>query len=229
MLICGVFNTKYKLILLKAEEKNNMKKSIIAGAGVAALGFAALPFAGVFAATSSSFTDTLKVGVDGGCTLENSNQSEAGDYSVSDRSFTIEHIAAGTIGYLNATNATTPSTTNGTVTISCNTGESTDTYTVDVTVDGLTGTNTSEIIAGGAQTTGADSKWAIKSNATITHTQGTDPTNPFADYAAAATGTFLKANATDTVTFNPSYRVYVAPDQEPDTYVGHAVYNIALD
>lgn len=201
-----------------------MKKSLIAGAGVSALAFAALPFAGVFAATSGSFTDTLTVGVAGGCTLENSTQSEAGDYSVSDRSFT-DDIAAGTVGYLNATDASTASTTAGTVSIECNTDSSSSTYTVTVAIDGLTDSSTSETIAGGAYTSGATSGWAIKSNATGV----TGAANPFATYTAASSTTFLTSNASATVTFNPSYQVYVAPDQEPGTYVGHAVYSITMD
>ena len=222
MLIGGVFNTKYKLILLKAEEKNNMKKSIIAGAGVEALGFAALPFAGVFAATSSSFTDTLTVGVAGGCTLENSNQSAAGDYSVSDRSFT-NNIAAGTVGYLNADTTGAASTTSGTVTISCNTQDESKTWKVSLDVTDLAAGSNS--ITGGAQTSGATSGWAIKSNAT-----GTTTANPFgsAYTAAADTETFLSATANNTVTFNPSYQVYVGPNQAPGTYTGTAVYQVTL-
>ena len=45
-----------------------MKKRLIAGAGVAALGFAALPVLGVFAATST-VTDVVEVTIDSACTL----------------------------------------------------------------------------------------------------------------------------------------------------------------
>ena len=196
-----------------------MKKLAILGASAA---LAAMPVVGVFAATSSQFTDTLTVGVEGGCTLENSTQASAGDYSVSDRSFTAD-IAAGTVGYLNATDASTASTTAGTVSIECNTSSAGDTYTVTVTIDGLTDSSISETIGGGAYTSGATSGWAIKSNATGA------TTNPFQSYTAASSTTFLTGNASATVTFNPSYQVYVAPDQAPGTYVGHAVYNIAMD
>ena len=198
-----------------------MKKSLIAGAGAAAFAFAALPFAGVFAdtSTSNSFTDTLTVGVKGGCTLENSTAAP-GDYSANDRTFTA-NIEAGNVGYLNATDATTPSTDQGTITVSCNTSESTKTWTVTVDVTNLTsGANS---IIGGTATSGADSAWAIQSNAT-----GTTASNPFATYAAAADGTFLSATADKTATFNPSYQVYVAPDQAPGTYTGTATYEITL-
>ena len=197
-----------------------MKKSLIAGAGVSALAFAALPFAGVFAASSSSFTDTLTVNVDNGCTLTNSEQTTPGDYSNNDRDFETD-IAAGNVGYLNATSASSASTDQGTITVACNTDDSTKTYTVAVDVTGLTsGGNT---IAGGTATSGATSAWAIKSNAT-----GTTASNPFANYNTAADGTFLTATANNSVTFNPSYQVYVSPDQAPGEYEGSAVYTVTI-
>ncbi|MBR2795856.1 hypothetical protein IKE13_02305 [Candidatus Saccharibacteria bacterium] len=196
-----------------------MKKLVIAGASVA---LAAMPVLGAFAATSSSFTDTLTVGVAGGCTLENSNQSSAGDYSVSDRTFTTD-IATGTVGYLNADATGVASTTAGTVTVSCNTQDSSKTWQVSLNVTDLAdGANS---ITGGAQTSGATSGWAIKSNAT-----GTTTANPFgsAYTAAADTTIFLSATANNTVTFNPSYQVYVGPNQAPGTYTGTAVYEVTL-
>jgi hypothetical protein len=70
--------------------------------------------------------------------------------------------------------------------VTCNTSDSSRTWTVGVAVTGLTYTPQSGdpvTIAGGAETTGAASKWAIKSNAT-----GTPGSNPFQNYAAAADG-----------------------------------------
>lgn len=201
-----------------------MKKSIIA-ASAASLAVAALPIAGVFAAaTSSQFTDTLTVGVAGGCTLENSNQSAPGDYSVSDRSFT-NNIATGTVGYLNADATGTATTTAGTVTVSCNTQDQTKTWTVSLDVTDLSNGTAAQDITGGAQTSGATSGWAIKSNAT-----GNTVSNPFgAAYTTAAdTAAFLSATANNTVTFNPSYQVYVGPNQAPGTYTGTAVYEVTL-
>jgi hypothetical protein len=205
-----------------------MKKALIAGAASVAL--AAMPVVGVFAAdpTSTSFTDTLTVGVAGGCTIEQSDASaEAGTYT--NREFT-QNIAVGNVGYLNAADATTPPTTGG-VTVSCNTDASTTSYTVSVAVDGLTDSNVTpaakQTIAGGMATSGDNSAWAIQSNAT--GFESTSTNNPFATYKTAATGTFLTATAADEVTFNPSYRVYVAPEQPQGTYVGHAVYSINLN
>ena len=202
-----------------------MKKSILAGAGVAALGFAALPFAGVFAATSSSFTDTLNVGVEGGCTLQNSQDSSTpGVYTNSDREFTTD-IAAGNVGYLNADATGAATTTEGTVSISCNTSDSTKSWTVAVDVTDLT--NGTATITGGAAVSGvATSSWAIQSNASVS--TGSFTSDPFSSYAAAADGTFLSATADKTATFNPSYRVYIAPNQAPGDYEGSAKYTITL-
>ena len=198
-----------------------MKKLVIAGASVA---LAAMPVLGAFAATSSSFTDTLTVGVASGCTLENSNQSAAGDYSVSDRSFT-KDIATGTVCYLNADTTGAATTTAGTVTVSCNTQDQAKTWKVSLDVTDLSNGTAAQDITGGAQTSGATSGWAIKSNAT-----GTTTANPFgsAYTAAADTEIFLSATANNTVTFNPSYQVYVGPNQAPGTYTGTAVYEVTL-
>ncbi len=218
MLKVNAFNIQKTLIFhIGVEGENNMKKLAIAGASVA---LAALPVVGVFAATSGQFTDTLRVTIESGCTLENSTQASAGDYSVSDREFSAT-IGAGTVGYLNADNTGAATTTEGTVSIACNTNAQADTYTVAVAIDGLTYSGTT--IAGGNYDNGDTSGWAIKSNASGA------TSNPFASYTAASSTTFLTGNASTAVTFNPSYKVYVAPNQAPGTYVGHAVYTITMD
>ena len=50
-----------------------MKKSLIAGAGATAFAFAALPFAGVFAAETGTVTDNITVNIPASCTITNSN------------------------------------------------------------------------------------------------------------------------------------------------------------
>jgi hypothetical protein len=207
-----------------------MKKALIAGAASVAL--AAMPVVGAFAAdpaTSSTFTDTINVTVKGGCTLENSQQSEAGDYSKSNRTFTKE-IAAGTLGYLNADAQGVAAEDAGVVHVSCNTQDSNKAWTVSLVVNGLTGNQATPVtIAGGDDISGPTSAWAIKSNAKITEGTNTFESNDFADYAPAVTNaTFLSIKSDKTAEFNPSYRVYIAPDQEPGTYTGTAVYSITL-
>ena len=201
-----------------------MKKSLIA-ASASAVVLAAMPIVGTFAATSNSFTDTLTVTLQNGCTLENSTAT-AGTYTTNDRSFEAA-IAAGTVGYLNAdeTGAAITNPTEGTITVQCNTSDSTKTYTVAVDVTDFTdsATPTAHTFTGGTATSGDASKWAIKSNAS-----GTTASNPFANYAAATDTTFLTATANNSVTFNPSYQVYIAPGQVPGTYVASAKYTVTI-
>ena len=202
-----------------------MKKSIIA-AGAASLALAAMPVVGVLAATSSSFTDTLTVTVPGGCTLEDNAAATPGNYA--DRAFTAE-IPAGTSAELgNGFN----SETGATMKIACNTDTGTWTITAVAANSGdLVGSGTAagESIAPGTALTGNVSGWAIKSNATGA------TSNPYSAYKAyvvdsgEAYSTFLTGSASATVTFNPSYQVYVSPTQEPGVYSGSVTYTVALD
>ena len=52
-----------------------MKKSLIAGAGIAALGLAVVPFAGVFAADITSMKDTINVTIEDACTFDTASHS----------------------------------------------------------------------------------------------------------------------------------------------------------
>ena len=189
-----------------------MKKSLIA-TGVASLALAAMPIVGAFAANSTSFTDNLSVTVNSGCTLENGGNTD-GTYV--DRSFS-KNIAVGNYAVLEGSAATDTAA----ITIKCNTTSGTVTVTSsgDTTLTGETDTNT---IATGAATSGSASNWAIKSNATNA------ATDPYAAYKAHVPGTFLTATASASgTTFNPSYQVYVAQGQAPDTYTGAVTYTVS--
>lgn len=215
------FNTKYKLIPPWAEEKNNMKKLAIASASLA---LAAVPVAGVFAdATGPSFTDHLTVGVEGGCTLE-VDPSNPGTYA--DRSFSTT-IDTGTIGYLNATSDSTAGS-GATHTVQCN--STTGNWTVSVAVNNDDGKLMSgtDFIAPGTTFSGDTSAWAIKSNAT-TSGSGT-VTNNYSAYTAFSETTFLSASAAagNSATFNPSYKVYVAPGQAVGSYTADVTYTVDL-
>ena len=196
-----------------------MKKLAIASASLA---LAAVPVAGVFAdATGPSFTDHLTVGVQGGCTLE-IDKDNPGTYS--DRTFS-NTIATGTVGYLNATNDTTAG--NGAQhTVQCN--SETGTWTVSVSVNNADGKlmSGSDFIAPGTTFSGDTSAWAIKSNAT---TSGT-VTNNYSAYTAFSETTFLSASAAagNSATFNPSYKVYVAPGQAVGSYIADVTYTVGL-
>ncbi|MBQ3453088.1 hypothetical protein IJG28_02770 [Candidatus Saccharibacteria bacterium] len=189
-----------------------MKKLAIASASVA---LAAMPVVGVFAVTGSTeFTDNLSVTVNSGCTLENGGNTD-GTYV--DRSFS-KNIAVGNSAVLDGSAATDTAA----ITIKCNTTSG----TVTVTSAGsttLVGTSSADnTIATGAATSGSTSNWAIKSNASNTSS------DPYAAYKAHVPGTFLTATASASgTTFNPSYQVYVAQGQAPDTYTGSVTYTVS--
>lgn len=189
-----------------------MKKLAIASASVA---LAAMPVVGVFAVTGSTeFTDNLSVTVNSGCTLENGGNT---DGAYVDRSFS-KNIAVGNYAVLDGSAATDTAA----ITIKCNTTSG----TVTVTSAGsttLVGTGSADnTIATGAATSGSTSNWAIKSNATNA------ASDPYAAYKAHVPGTFLTATASASgTTFNPSYQVYVAQGQAPDTYTGAVTYTVS--
>ena len=199
-----------------------MKKSIIA-ASAASLAVAALPIAGVFAATSTQFSDTLTVGVAGGCTIED-NASGATPGTYADRTFS-KPITAGTAAELEGAQG---QSTDG-FKVSCNTD--TGTWTVSVAAEN-SGNLVSEDddtiapLASGASMGGNTSSWAIQSHAQVTST-GT-VTNPYEEYTGYSAGVFLSAPAGSTATFNPSYKAYVAPNQAPGNYAGKVTYTIAV-
>ena len=220
-----------------------MKKSLIVTGG-ASLAFAAMPIVGAFAATSTSFTDTLTVTVPGGCTLEDATADNSnnppfvapGTYT--DRAFSAT-IPTGTYKELgNGFNGQTGKT----MRIACNVSSGNWTITAQASsgaLAGKTGAAVGHSIAPGVATDGNTSAWAIKSNAST----GTGTANPYSAYKAYAVDTdtdgdtendasvFLTggADAATPVTFNPSYRVYVSPTQEPGDYEGTVTYTIAMD
>ena len=209
-----------------------MKKSIIA-ASAASLAVAALPIAGVFAATGNSFTDTLTVGVQGGCTMEDAETTDPDDPAdpgtYVDRTFS-DTIAAGTVGYLNADGSGVVDPTSRAFTVACNTAGTTghDTWNVTISAGNLavTGDESNRYIEPGSSFTGNKSAWGILSNAS-----GTTTANPYgADYTGytAANSTFLSAAIENKVTFNPSYKVYVAPNQAVGDYTGVVTYTVTL-
>ena len=195
-----------------------MKKSLIAGAGVSALAMAALPFAGVFAATEGSFKDNITVTVEGGCTLEVSGGT-AGSYA--DRTFSAT-IAAGTTEVLTGVEST--STAAPAMAVTCNVPSPGQAWNIKATADNsgtLVGTNSSSnVIPSGTDTSGGTSSFAYSID-----TGASWLAVPTTANAAITSGTTSAGTPT---TFNPQYRVYVAPGQAPDTYTGGVTYTIGL-
>ena len=205
-----------------------MKKSIIA-AGAASVALAALPMAGVFAAsTKTVVNDNISVSVPGSCTIEGAT---TGNYTNNDRTFDTKAITAGTYDFIND-NAEGTGVSGQAFTVHCTT--STGNWSVGITTsDGALKADTpaNGSIAAGDATSGNTSAWAIKSNA-VAATGGSLTTDNYATYTAydaTDKSVFLSAaaKAGAGATFNPSYRVYVAPDQAADTYRGTITYTIS--
>ncbi len=200
--------------------KNTMKKTLIAGAGVAALGMAALPFAGVFAADGTlTQTDTVVVTVDSACSLATSNTSGA-DYTA-----TIANNAANT------------NIAGSTFTVTCNDTGGWDlnaigagTATGDVTKMDASTNKDADDIATGTTLDGSVSNWAFKiarggSDAgNITITTGYDNFSAVPSQSTKiATGTSTAGNSTITAT----YGVGISPTQSAGNYTGKVQYTLA--
>ena len=181
-----------------------MKKSLIAGAGIAALGFAVVPFAGVFAADPTvSITDTVKVTVNEACTFS------AGGASLTP-SATID-----------AGSETTFDDAKHEFTIKCNSKS----YAVTATASDLTYQTTGDETAPTAHNKfsytnsytngGVDGAW------TTTLTGG--------DTGAAiktASSTIKSGDATVSDGFSVAYKAYAGTEQTKGTYQGTVVYTL---
>ena len=198
-----------------------MKKLAIAGASAA---LAALPVVGVFAATSSTFTDTVQVTVADSCTIASSAE---GSQTAYDRTFT-EEIAVGQLKTDIGIGADAQS--QPTVNVACNT--TTGTWSLSAvgsgtgaTVDVMDATGSGTDIATGTATTGATSNWAFKLAA---GTGGTIASgyNTYTSIPTAATAVVTGNAGTTDVSITPSYQVYIGTNQEPDTYTGKVTYTL---
>lgn len=188
-----------------------MKKLAIAGASAV---LAALPVVGVFAATGpQSFTDTLNVVINEACTLENGD-NEAGTYV--DRTFSAT-IPAGTAAELSQTSPTV--TANTGITVTCNTANS----AWHITASGVDITDGSHPFSRGTATSGTTSQWAFKLGA---GTYANWSALPAVENSVEPT---VLSSTDNAATFNPQYKVYVAPAQASGTsYSGSVTYTLVL-
>ena len=219
-----------------------MKKSLIAGASVAALGMAALPFAGVFA-QSLTFTDVVKVAVQSGCSFEVKDGSDAIIDLTSPRVF-YQQAELGQVVTLGGTNNTgeitdgtqgATATSEQNITVTCNTSDAQKSWTVTAVGSQTTGNENkmlgalqgSTAITTNAQhledTSGDTSYWSMMIDSTSA-SNDYDDWNVIPDTATeVATGTA----STTAATFAPAYRVYVGTAQEADTYTGKVTYTLS--
>lgn len=225
-----------------------MKKSLIAGAGATAFAFAALPFAGVFAA-GGTVTDNLTVNIPAACTITNSNTSVGqGKNSAEAPALTNDYYVTmhnnelrSDIGGAADSDPDATATATNQINVSCNTaadaagGAGTWKLTAqgagaDGHVTALSGT--AGDIATGTATSGATSNWAFK--VTKKDTPGTG--EQAVTYASGYTGDFAAvpaspmdiASGSGTVTgaFTMTYQVFISQTQATGEYTGAVKYTL---
>lgn len=210
-----------------------MKKSLIAGAGVAALGLAVLPATGVFAAAINTMTDNIKVTVPASCSITSgTNPTATVSNLVNNYAKTVNNGQYATIGAADHDQGQTP---DNTVQVTCNAQTGTDAgwkLTAIGAGDGADKTKlysgTDTIDSGTHAESGATSNWDFK----VTQT-GNNATA--ANEFAFATWTPVPAAEKDLATgtgstaegaFTMEYSVYVSGNQPGGTYQGAVKYTL---
>ena len=189
-----------------------MKKSLIAGAGVAALAMAAVPFVGVFADDDTSVTDTIQVTVSPSCTF-----SQGGDDAT--------YSATGT----NTSGVVQPKNNNTNVhtfTVFCNNNTG---YKVSATAQALNqnpAISANFAYAATLPSTGTTGAW----HAEIA-TEDTGLTATQLPASGAATDIITKAAASDAdgENFTATYTAYIGTATPSGTYSGTIGYTLAAN
>lgn len=186
-----------------------MKKSMIAGTGIAALAMAALPFAGVFAAQT---TDHITLTVQSGCTLASSRADNS--------------VVNVSLGDVTPGTASAEVQSGTAITTTCN-----DAFTVSATTTGLAGSGTAAgetIPAGNAA--GPASSLGTKIAVTGTGVAAASAfDNQFGTIGTTATTVATGSAAVDGATITPTYKAFVATTAKPGTYTGDVVYTISTN
>ena len=200
------FNTKYKFILLSRRRKL-MKKSIIAGAGVAALAMAALPFAGVFAETT--IQDHITVTVNSSCQLDitpsTAGGSTANEWYGSGNAGSLVTPAAGTKSDPGSGTATS-------VVVKCNDAKG---YKISAAFTPL-------------QLNGVTSAQDIAYSATTEAAPNSQTWTAYANSLAITPGaTALDGQSTMTDSYAFSYKVGLGANQAAGDYTGTATYTLS--
>ena len=191
-----------------------MKKSLIA-TGAAAVALAAMPALGAFA----DVTDTVKITIQGSCTVGQTQGSPAQGTGVTVQ----ENNAVNSQKYTWDANGTA----GGTLKVSCNDASGWNIKAVgattgsDNTVMAPTGSGT-PIVTGTAES-GATSNWMFK-------VAGTGALTGYTSWAAIPDTATPVAKGTTSVSegaINTGYQVWVSASQEADTYTGKVTYTVS--
>ncbi|MBR0431119.1 hypothetical protein IJJ05_02430 [Candidatus Saccharibacteria bacterium] len=191
-----------------------MKKSLIAGAGVATLALAAMPLAGVFAA--NSITDQVQIIIDTACSVGSTTSSTGTGAQLS------ENVTNGTLKTWEA------GTAGGTIKVSCNSSNGWNIKAVGVGDDAsdktvMNAAATGTDIATGTTFSGATSYWAMK----VTGTNTVTDFNSWHIVPDSATKVAGNSTMASEQTINTGYQVWVSATQEADTYTGKVQYTVS--
>lgn len=189
-----------------------MKKTLIAGAGVAAFGLAVLPLAGVFA----DVTDTVTITINGACSVGGETATTGAG-----KTFT-ETMTNGSLKAWDATEST-----GGKLVVSCNDSTGWNIKAVgagsgsDITA--MAGSVTGTSIPTGTNTSGTPSSWAFK-------VAGDNTVAAYQSYSAVpGTATKVAGNnaPVSAGVIYTGYQVWVSATQQAGSYTGRVTYTVA--
>ena len=201
-----------------------------ASLGLAALGFAMLPVAGVFAETGDgtmTFQETITATIENACGLYTAYTDSGTNTPVAG-----PHAYSKTMINGELWNSETSGTTLGaTYIVVCNDNDGWKVTAVGSGadsnhVDQMKATGSSANIASGTATSGTAANWAFKIKAVA----GTGVSTNKGSYHAVPTSAedvVTGASSTDgTATFTTGYQVYIGTATPADTYTGKVTYNL---
>ena len=196
-----------------------MKKGLVVGAGVVALGLAGMPLFGAFA--QDKVTDTVQITVNGSCSIGSTTSSTG-----TGNSFSTSLDNGNTATWEGDGTGTGVTGAGGKIVVSCNNSAGWNVKAVggDGTTANTTMTpsGTGTAIATGTGTTG-NSAWAFK----VTGTSSVASFNNWSEVPATATKVAEGNTAVSEEEISTSYRVYIGLSQEADTYTGKVTYTVA--
>ena len=192
-----------------------MKKSLIAGAGVAALAVAAVPALGAFA----DVTDTVILTINSSCSVGQTQGSP-----VTGTGKTMEETSA-VNSHLYTWDA--DGSQGGTLKVTCNDASGWNVKAVGSSngspVTSMAASGSGTPIVTGTATSGATSNWMFK-------VAGTGTVAGFQAWSAVpatATKVATGSTAVSEGAINTGYQVWVSATQEADTYTGKVTYTVA--
>ena len=220
-----------------------MKKSLIAGAGVAALAMAAVPFVGAFATAevSNTLTDHIKVTVPASCSIMNTNTVSGGPVA-NLNNYYAKTINNGEYAIINAndTDPTHSPAADNEIGVSCNvdsgasagwrltaigdgaSGHETDLY--EATIDDEIPSGQTPVTAASAS---AESDWSFRVVVVSPATVASGFTsNVFTQIPASELNIATGTGTAGVGTFTIDYGVYVDGEQAAGTYEGAVKYTL---